>query len=98
LHELYASDLLIDEMRLNKQTLLESLQADLNLPTTPNKASLSGARTYDSGMDVFSQLFEASGRAWPTFISELAKVTPDNFDRDQQSDFATHISELRTAQ
>lgn len=91
---LYANGGTIDEVRAEKQRILEALQADLRLDETPNNAYLIGARTYESGIDVFQKLFEDCGRDWSVFLDRLDRIEPEAFDREQQPEFGDVIARL----
>ena len=91
LRNLYQQGGLVEEVRTKKLAILESLQADLRLPETPNNATLTGSRTYESGFETFTTLFEKADRDWPTLLQNLAQVQPEAFQQKQQADFTDVI-------
>ncbi|MFP6583557.1 MAG: aminopeptidase [Candidatus Hydrogenedentota bacterium] len=94
LSDLYQLEVSDEEKRAEKERILTALQVDLKLPNPLNNAALSGARTYDSGLEAFEKLFDESERDWAAFLARLSGLRPDSFSRHQQAEFAVVLEDL----
>lgn len=91
LEDLYRSKKTDEEKLANKQTILESLRAELKFKRPINNATLIQFKTYSTGQEEFEKVFEAAEQDWAKFLTLLRTLKAESFNKTQQSDLAQVI-------
>jgi len=88
---LYSSDKSSETKLSEKQKIIAELKGGMHLKREINNATLIQYKTYHTGRDTFSKLFERCHKNWKTFFLTLDKLNESSFSQRQQENFESVI-------
>jgi len=94
LNSLYESDRPAAEKVKEKERILLEVERELDMIHSPNNASLMGFKTYNVGIEDFSELYSVCGKSWPRFFAAIDGLDPDWFPEEQSDKVAEVVQKL----
>lgn len=91
LDALYRSSAPDSQKRAEKERLLEAVRVELGRRRALNNATLSGYRTYSSGVEAFERLLAACEGSWPRFLATLGHLDEADFPTAQAESFGAAV-------